>query len=209
MLLRTLSTFLFVAMAFFRADPARAAGPITYILDPVHSQIVFFPDHLGFSHGIGRLRITQGWFQFDPDDWSTARADVVIDTASVDMGDADWSNKVRAPAFLASEKWPTARFIGERMVASNKSEGVLHGSLWLRGIRQPVELAVRLNRIGSDPYAFKRKAGFTATTRLDRFAFGMDGFREAIAADVELRIEVEGIRQGKTRESENDGTEKH
>ena len=104
MLLRTLSTFLFVAMTFPRVDTACAAGPVTYVLDPVHSQIVIFPDHLGLSHGSGRLRIKQGWFQFDPDDWSTARADVVIDTASVDMGDADWSRKVRAPALAEYEK---------------------------------------------------------------------------------------------------------
>lgn len=209
MFARSLPILLFAALALIQVHSVRAANLVTYKLDPVHSQIVIFPDHLGFSHGIGRLRITQGWFQFDPDDWSTARADVVIDTTTVDMGDADWSAKVRAPAFLASEKWPTAHFIGERLEATGKDEGVLHGSLWLRGIRQPVELAVKLNRIGSDPYAFKRKAGFTASTRLDRFAFGMDGFREAIAGSVELRIEVEGIRQGKTRESDDDGTEKH
>lgn len=197
-----------VAMA---ALPARAgaAGAQTWELDPVHSQIVFFADHLGLSHGIGRLRIKHGWFRFDPEDWSSARADIVIDTASVDMGDAQWSEKVRAPGFLASEKWPTARFIGDRLEPTAKDEGVLHGSLWLRGIRQPVQLNVKFNRIGNDPYAFKSKAGFTATAHLDRFDFGMDTFRDVVAGPVEIRIEVEGVRSRIKKEPEENGDQEH
>lgn len=188
---------------------ARAADLQTYELDPVHSQIVFFADHLGFSHGIGRLRVKQGWFQFDPKDWSSARADIVIDTASVDMGDAQWNEKVRAAGFLASEKWPTARFIGDRLEPTAKDEGILHGSLWLRGIRQPVQLNVRFNRIGNDPYAFRSKAGFTATAHLNRFDFGMDSFREVVAGPVEIRIEIEGIRSKTKKEPGGNGNQEH
>ena len=76
-----------LAMAYASSGDARAASAQTYVLDPVHTQVVFFADHLGFSHGIGRLRIQSGWFQFDAQDWTTARADVVIDMTSLDMGD--------------------------------------------------------------------------------------------------------------------------
>ncbi len=171
-----------------------AAEPQTWVLDPVHTQIVFFADHLGLSHGIGRLGIKQGWFQFDADDWSTARVDVVIDLDSITMGDADWTEKVRGKAFLDIEQSMTARFVGNTLEKKTATTGVLHGELWLRGLHKDIDLDVVFNGQGKDPYAFKTKAGFTATATLNRFDFGMTTFRDVIAGPVELRIEVEGIR---------------
>ena len=188
---------------------ARAAEPQTWVLDPVHTQVIFFADHLGFSHGIGRLKIQQGWFQFDADDWSSARADVVIDMKSLDMGEHGWTAKVLGNSFLDADKFPTAHFIGKVFEKKTDTSGILHGELWLLGVHQDVDLEVHFNRLGGDPYAFKTKAGFTATTTLDRFNFGMKTYREVVAGPVELRIEVEGVRSSRTeKERESDAVEK-
>ena len=68
---------------------------------------------------------------------------------------------------------------------------------------------MKFNRIGNDPYAFKSKAGFTATAHLDRFDFGMDTFRDVVAGSVEIRIEVEGIRSKIKKEPEENGDQEH
>ena len=211
-MLKRIGSALVLALLLTLASNARvrAAGVQTYVLDPVHTQIVFFADHLGFSHGIGRLKVKQGWFQFDNNDWSTARVDVVVDMQSLDMGDAEWTKKVGANAFLDSERWPTAHFIGNSLEKETARSGILHGDLWLRGIRHAVDLAITFNRQGNDPYAFKAKAGFSATATLDRFDFGMKSFRDVVAGPVELRIEVEGIRNDRRpEESTSNVTEKH
>ncbi len=206
---RILLALLFIPLlALASSGPAVASGAQTWVLDPVHTQIVFFADHLGFSHGIGRLKIKQGWFVFDADDWTSARADVVINMGSLDMGDADWTKKVRGDAFLDSDDSPTARFIGNTLEKKTANTGILHGELWLRGIHRAVDLDVTFNREGNDPYAFKTKAGFSATTTLDRFDFGMTTFRDVVAGPVELRIEVEGIRSTQ-KENKTDGPEEH
>ncbi|MCB1569852.1 MAG: YceI family protein, partial [Xanthomonadales bacterium] len=106
--------------------------------------------------------------------------------------------------------WPTARFIGRRLEKTAASEGILHGELWLRGVRRDVDLAVTFNRAGGDPYAFKDKAGFSARTELDRFDFGMQTYREVVGGPVELRIEVEGVRSAAPPgEAATDATEEH
>lgn len=194
-------------LALVSSGHALASGAQTWVLDPVHTQIVFFADHLGFSHGIGRLKIKQGWFVFDADDWTTARADVLIDMGSLDMGDANWTRRVSGDAFLDSNDSPTAHFVGNTLERKSANTGILHGELSLRGIRRNVDLDVTFNREGGDPYAFKTKAGFTATTTLDRFDFGMTTFRDVVAGPVELRIEVEGIRSNR-KEIETDAVEK-
>ena len=210
MLKRIGSALALVPLLLASTAPVRAAGAQTYVLDPVHTQILFFADHLGFSHGIGRLKVKQGWFQFDNDEWSSARTDVVIDMASLDMGDQGWTSKVAASAFLDTGKWPTAHFVGDRFEKKSATTGILHGQLTMRGIRKSIDLDVVFNREGNDPYAFKTKAGFTATTKLDRFDFGMKSFRDVVAGPVELRIEVEGTRtRHRPEESEPDAAEKH
>lgn len=189
------------------SQTGHAADPQTWILDPLHTQIVFFADHLGFSHGIGRLKIKQGWFQFDADDWSSARADIIIDMRSLDMGNTDWTEKVSGHAFLDTSDSPTAHFIGNTLEKKSAHSGILHGELWLRGSHRNIDLEVTFNGEGRDPYAFKTKAGFTATTTLNRFDFGMTSFREVVAGPVDLRIEVEGIRS-RRQEIPTDATEK-
>ena len=176
------------------APGAIAREAQTWRFDPVHTQVVLFADHLGLSHGIGRLKVRGGLLRFDSDDWSRALVDVVIDVGSLDMGDEKWTKTVLSAQFLDAQRWPEARYTSHSVEKTAPDRGIVHGTLELHGVRQPVALDITFNRIARDPYAFKTKAGFTARTTLDRFAFGMDRYREVVGGDVELRIEVEAIR---------------
>lgn len=174
------------------ATHARASAD-TYRFDPVHTQVWFSVEHQKFSHPLGRLRVKEGWFRFDPKNWSASHVDVVIDLASVDMGDVKWSDTVKSGQFLDAQRWPTARFVSAHIEQTDASHGVIHGTLSFHGVAKPVDVAFTLNRIANDPYAFKQKAGFSATAALDRFAFGMTRFKEVVGAQVDLRFEIEGI----------------
>lgn len=171
-----------------------AAAPETWRFDPVHTQIWFSGDHQKFSHPLGRLRIKDGWFQFDAKDWNTGRVDVVIDLAAADMGDTKWSDTVKSGQFLDAARWPTAHFVSRSIEQNDATHGVIHGELTFRGESKPIDVAFTLNRIGNDPYAFKQKVGFSATATLHRFEFGMTRYKDVVGDDVELRLEIEGIR---------------
>ena len=191
-------TALLAVIATVAPGRAMAADATTWRFDPVHSQSTFFVDHRGFAHAAGRVRVAGGWFRFDPDHWSDAAVDVTIDLASLDMGDAKWSEAVRSGQFLDVARWPTARFVAHGLDTAGQPNGqaILRGELTLRGQTRPVELAVTFNRIGRDPYAFKRKAGFSARTTLQRSAFGMKRYAEVVGETIDVRIEVEGIADG-------------
>lgn len=197
-------TVLLAVSAALAPGHAAAADAVTWRFDPVHTQITFFVDHLGFAHAAGRVRIAGGWFRFDPQDWSSAAVDVTIDLASLDMGEAKWSEAVRSGQFLDVARWPIARFVAQGLVTSGQPEGqaILRGELTLHGQTRPVELAVTFNRIGRDPYAFKRKAGFSARTTLQRSAFGMKRYAEVVGETIDVRIEVEGIADGQAANPE-------
>ena len=59
---------LWLSLALLPGAPTLAAKPADYRFDQVHSQLVFFVSHLGFSHAIGRFSQWEGQFRFDPDD---------------------------------------------------------------------------------------------------------------------------------------------
>lgn len=170
------------------------AAPETYRFDPVHSQVWFSVDHQHFSHPLGRLRIRQGWFRFDDADWSAAGVDVVLDLASLDMGDQKWNSTVTSGQFLDTARWPSAHYVSRSVEKTDATHGVIHGDLTLRGETKAVDVAFTLNRLGNDPYAFRQKAGFSATAVLHRFDFGITRYRDVVGNDVALRLEIEGIR---------------
>jgi polyisoprenoid-binding protein YceI len=190
---RSAKSALALAIAGTIAAPPACARADTWRFDPVHSQVWFTASHQGFSHPQGRVRIAQGWFRFDPDDWRSAAVDVVLDLASADLGDEAWNKALRSPALLDAARRPTARYTGHEVERTGQRTGVIHGALELRGHRVPVDVAFTLNRIGNDPYAFGRKAGFSASARLARSDFGIDRYQDVIGATIDLRFEIEGI----------------
>ena len=182
-----------LAAVGFAAASTVSAEPVVYRFDPPHTQIFFSADHQKFSHPVGRLKVKDGWFQFDEKDWSQSRVDVTIDMTSADMGEAKWSEMVRGGQFLDAGRWPTARFASRSVEKKDEKSGVIHGDLTFHGETRPFDVEFTVNRIGNDPYAFKKKAGFSAKGTLQRSEFGMKRYAEVVGENIELRFEIEGI----------------
>lgn len=198
----------FVLAALFVAPIARAAAEV-YRFDPVHTQIWFTADHQRFSHPQGRFHVKSGWFQFDEKDWSNARTYIEIDMTSADMGDTKWSDMVRSGQFLETERWPTASFTSKSVEKKGDKTGVIHGDLTLHGTTKPIDVEFTVNRIGTDPYQFKQKAGFSAKAVLHRSDFGIKRYADVVGENIELRFEIEGIRDSGAApkdETKSDGT---
>ncbi|MGA8277800.1 MAG: YceI family protein [Rhodanobacteraceae bacterium] len=189
------------AMILLIAPFTATARPALYRFDPVHTQVWFSAAHEKFSHPWGRVRIADGWFTFDPDDWSTAKVDVVIDLTSLDMGDKDWNDALKASGFLDVEHWPSAHYVSGSVEQTGAKTGVIHGDLKLLGKTIAVDVAFTLNDIGYDAYAFSRKAGFSATATLHRSSFGLTRFPKVVGEDIRVHAEVEGERKGSVRHS--------
>jgi polyisoprenoid-binding protein YceI len=172
-----------------------AAKPERFELDPVHTQVYFLASHLGFSRSLGKFAKFSGTFTFDRDDWGSAQLDATVDIASLYMGDAAWEKKLLSDSFFGVKQHPTARFVSTRLVREGTTDrGRLEGELTLHGVTRPVAFDVTLNRIGVHSFSFKYVAGFSARTTIKRSAFGMRTQLPAVGDDVEIHLEVEGLR---------------
>ena len=166
-----------------------------YAFDKVHTQVLFFVDHLGFSRSVGEFHDYEGGFVFDPEDWAVGSVDVSIRTASIDMDDAEWDKHLRSPDFFHVERFPDMRFKSTRVEAVGAKDAKVHGELTLLGVTRPVTLEVRFNKAGVHPKSKQYVAGFSARTLIKRSEFGMSYAVPMVGDDVEVVLEVEGIRQ--------------
>ena len=171
---------------------ATAAGA-DFRFDPAHTQIFFSVSHLNYSHPMGRMHVKSGYFHFDADDWTTAKVDVTIDIASLDMGNEGWSSKLRSAYFDASV-YPTAHYLGTKVEKTGERTGVIHGNLTLLGKTHPVDLQVTFNRAAADGYTLRYVAGFSANAAFKRSTFGMTRSIPDNGDDVSVHLEVEGVR---------------
>lgn len=171
------------------------AAPAQYALDPVHTRVQFAIDHAGFSKAIGTVSGTTGTIVFDPDDWSSARVEVSIPIAHLDLGDAKWNQATLARNLLDGERHPVATFVSTRIEPIDAQRAIVHGNLTLRGETREVALQVVRNGLKRHPLPpFRRTVGFSATTALSRAEFGIDAWKSVIGDTVELRLEVEATR---------------
>ena len=184
-----------LALVLAAAPAAPPEGVPRYRYDPSHTQVWFVADHLGFSRPMGRFTKVEGWLAFDPEDWSSAGCDVTIPVDSLWLGDAAWEKKMLSDRFFDARRHPTMHFACTRFERAGDGRAKLTGELTLRGVTRPITLDVRVNRVGRHSFSLGYVAGFSATGKLERSDFGMTQLAAAVGDTVELKLEVEAIRE--------------
>lgn len=192
---------IFASLILLIAGNANAALE-SFDIDPVHTRVAFMVSHAGFSNAIGTFSGSTGQLQFDENDWSQSSVSVSIAIASLNLGDADWQNKMLDGTFFDADKFSTARFVSQRIEKLSDNKGIAHGVLTIRNISQPVSLDFTLNLLKRHPLNFKRTVGFSATATLSRKAFGMDAWKSVIGDEVKILIELEAAKAKSTNQQE-------
>ena len=184
-----------LAAAGLLASFASHAQVHDYRIDPVHTRIMFGLDHAGFSTALGTVSGSTGWLAFDPSDWSSARVDVEIPLDRIELGNDDWNHA--AKRMLDAGRYPGARFVSTSIAPVDAGHASICGTLTLHGASQPLCLQAKINQLKRAPMPpFRQTVGFSATTTLLRGDFGINDWQGMVGNAVELRIEVEAVRDG-------------
>jgi polyisoprenoid-binding protein YceI len=185
-------------VALVLATPVFAAE--TYRFDAVHSQVQFRVDHLGFSESEGEFHDLRGDFRFDRDNWARSSCNVTIGIASLDLDDDTWNRKMLERDWFDVAQFPEMRYRCLKVERIDEHHGRIDGELTLRGITRPVTLDLRFNRAAIHKYSLKYTAGFMATTTIRRSDFGMAKYLPEIGDEIQIRLDIEGQREGAKRE---------
>jgi polyisoprenoid-binding protein YceI len=172
--------------------PATAAD---YVIDTAkaHASINFRIKHLGYSWLTGRFDDFSGTFTFDEAKPEASKVKVQVNTDSVNSNEAERDKHLRSKDFLDTAQFPTATF-ESTSVKLNGDKATITGNLTLHGVTK--EIAIEAVRVGGgdDPWGGYRN-GFSGTMRIPLKDFGMTFNLGPASTEVELALEIEGIRQ--------------
>jgi polyisoprenoid-binding protein YceI len=170
---------------------------VKWDFDYAHSGIDFTVRHLLVSKVRGRFTKWTGSLEIDEQDYSKSHAEVEIDVASVETHVQQRDDHLRSGDFFEVEKHPKLTFKSTSVVEKPGHHLAITGDLTLRGVTKEVVLDVeRAGVVAKDPWG-KRRAGFTATTTINRKDFGvsfnqvLDAGGLALSEEVAITIEIE------------------
>ncbi len=177
--------------ALLLATPATAAD---YVIDSkgMHASVNFRIKHLGYSWLTGRFDKFTGTYSFDEANPAASKISVEIDTASVNSNHAARDKHLRSGDFLDVSKFPTAKFVSTSMEVTDKS-AIVHGKLTLHGVTKDITIKSDYVGGGKDPWGGFR-TGFSGSTKIALADFGIKFNLGPASKEVELQLEIEGVR---------------
>ncbi len=174
------------------AAGAASAEPVTYTLDPAHTQVGFSIDRFGFNRVLGRFDEVSGEIVLDEANPANSSVRAIVQIASVDSGHDTRDEHLREPRWLNAAQFPTMEFRSTSVRVSGERTAEVTGNLTLLGQTHPLTLNVTMNNLGPAPNNQRRMAGFSATGTLSRSAWGSATGANLIGDAVSIQIEALG-----------------
>jgi polyisoprenoid-binding protein YceI len=162
-------------------------------VDPQHTFPVFEVSHYGFSLQRGRFNRVSGTIVLDPAA-SRGSIDIAIDATSLDMGLADWDEKMKSAEFFATARHPRIAFHADTLIFDGERPVRADGTLTLLGIGKPVSIAIDKFHCGQNRFSGKSQCGADATALIRRSDFGMTSLLPGVGDEVRILISVEATR---------------
>ena len=170
--------------------------PGTWTIDKPHTTIGFVARHMMVSKVRGQFTDFTASVDIaeQPLD-STVVAE--IEMASISTGDDTRDNHLRTNDFFDVENHPTMTLRSTGFERKG-DDYVMHSDLTIKGTTKPVDFDLEFAGVGQDPWGGTR-AGFTATTTINRNDFGvdikmpMDGGGVVIGEKVQITLEIEAV----------------
>jgi polyisoprenoid-binding protein YceI len=161
-------------------------------IDAVHSNVRFTVPHLVISEVEGSFKKFSGEVVAAKPDFTDAAVNFTIDVNSIDTDNEMRDKHLKADDFFNAGQFPTATFKSTsfRKVSGNKYK--LAGNLTIRNVTKPVTFDVVYGGTAKDGYG-NTKAGFKATTVINRFDYGLkwNALTEAGGATVGQDITID------------------
>jgi polyisoprenoid-binding protein YceI len=183
---------LILAAALLVAGNAVAA-PVSYKIDPNHTNVIAGWNHFGFSHPTARFDQVDGAIVYDDANVGQSSVRVTIPLSGLDTGVPDLDEHLRSGDFFEAEKYPAITFYSTRSEAAGDNKLRVTGDLTVHGVTKPVVLDVTLNKSGEHPLGKRAAIGFDASTTIKRSEFGVAKYVPNVSDEITIRITTEAM----------------
>jgi polyisoprenoid-binding protein YceI len=179
-----------------------------WFFEPGHTAAEFSARHMMVTNVRGHFKNVHGKLDYDENDPRASSVEVTIDTRGLWTGEVERDAHLRSADFLDVEHHPEIHFAGSVSKQLSAHEYEVAGDLTIRGIARPVKLHVRYLGRWETPWweggmdkGPKVRAGFVATTTINRHDFGvnwntaLDHGGVVVGDEVDIIIDAEAVRE--------------
>ncbi len=173
-----------LALAMFAGTTCYAQQ---YTIDHAHSFASFSVRHMMISNAAGRFTDVSGIINYDEKDPAKSSVDAHIKTTTINT-DNDYRDKdLRGPNYFDVEKFPEIVFKSEK-VEKRGNQWVAIGALTMHGVSRRMELPFEIAKADTPQGT---AIGVTASTKLNRKDFGINGGGVAVGDDIKIELSIE------------------
>lgn len=160
-------------------------------VDKVHSTVKFSVSHMVVSEQEGNFKVFDGNLEYSKSDMSDANINFTIDINSINTDNESRDNHLKGDDFFNAAKFPTATFTSTSFKPKGNNKYELTGNLTIRDITRSVTFDVLYG--GVHKTSKGEKAGFKASTTINRFDYNLKWDRVTEAGGMVVGKEVEII----------------
>jgi polyisoprenoid-binding protein YceI len=143
----------------------------TWTLDPAHSQIEFAVKHMMVTTVRGQFRKFTTEVDFDEEHPERSSVVAHIDASSIETGMEARDAHLKSADFFEADVYPELMFRSTSITASGQGYRI-DGDLTIRDQTRPVTLDAEIGGVVPNLQG-GRRAGFNATTKISRKAWGL------------------------------------
>ncbi|MVZ65274.1 polyisoprenoid-binding protein [Sphingobacterium sp. DK4209] len=192
---------LLTALASLLLITNTAFAQVKWSVDPAHTSARFEVNHLGISFVDGTFNTLSGAVETtDSVNFNQAKIAFEIDVNSIDTRIDARDQHLKSDDFFNAAQFPKMTLTNGVLIKGKKGRYTLKGDLTIRDVTKPVVFqVVQNNGIITDPWG-KTRAGFTATTSINRLDYHINyndklptGV-QAVASDVKIIVNTELVK---------------
>ncbi len=178
-----------------------------WFFEPGHTEVEFRARHMMVTWVRGLFKNISGTLDFDPENPTKMSFETTIEATTLWTGVEQRDHHLRSADFLDVEHHPTISYKSTSVRQDSEHDFVVNGQLTLRGVTREVPLEVTYQGQWDTPWwedgvnkGPRRRAGFVARTRIDRYDFGvswndvMPNNGVVVCPEIYLTIDVEAVR---------------
>lgn len=174
---------------------AAQAEPAVYKIDDDHTYATFAIDHNGASVNRARFGEVSGTVNFDKAA-RTGAVDLTVQVGSVDSGSKGFDQHLRSADLFDVARYPTMRFVSDRMVFEGERLVEVRGQLTLLGQTHPLTLKANQFTCYPNRRAKTEACGGDFEAVLDRTQWGMNYLVEVgMPKTVRIGATIEAFKQ--------------
>ncbi|MGJ1318425.1 YceI family protein [Sphingobacterium spiritivorum] len=175
---------------------------VKWAVDPAHTNVRFTVEHLGISFVDGEFNSFEGSVDAPTKTgFENAKVDFKINVNSIDTRIEARDKHLKSDDFFNAEKYPAITLKSVSLKKDKAGKLKLEADLTIRDVTKRVIFDVKQNGQNiTDPWG-KTRAGFTATTKINRLDYGIkynDKLPSGVAAvgsDVTITVNTELVQQ--------------